>query len=63
MCALQVNLCIDHDPWTVDIGIMNNIIMFKLDSGAGVTVVSQTDFNDIFSDAQQPVLQKAEKPL
>ncbi|KAK0156520.1 hypothetical protein N1851_000189 [Merluccius polli] len=53
----------DTDPWTVDIGIMDKNVTFKLDSGADVTVVSQTVLNNIFSDTQQPVLQKAEKLL
>jgi hypothetical protein len=53
----------DADPWTVDIGIMDKDVTFKLDSGADVTVVSQTVLNNIFSGTQQPVLQKAEKLL
>ena len=53
----------DADPWTVDIGIMDKDVTFKLDSGADVTVVSQNVLNNIFSGTQQPVLQKAEKLL
>ena len=53
----------DADPWTVDIGIMDKDVTFKLDSGADFTVVSQNVLNNIFSGTQQPVLQKAEKLL
>ncbi|KAI3351849.1 hypothetical protein L3Q82_020244, partial [Scortum barcoo] len=44
-------------------GCLNALNTFKLDTGADVTVVSQAVFNNIFSNAKQPVLQKAEKPL
>lgn len=53
----------DADPWTVERDIMDKNNTLKLDTGADVTVVSQVVFNSIFSNAQQPVLQKAEKPL
>lgn len=53
----------DMDPWTVDVKIMDKTITFKLDTGADVSVVPQTVFNNIFSTAQQPHLLKAEKPL
>ena len=53
----------DKAAWTANIGIKNTTIKFKLDTGADVTAVSQTDMNRIFSGTQQPVLQKAERPL
>lgn len=53
----------DSDAWTVDIGIQEKSLTFKLDTGADVTVVSQSDFRNIFSNAEQPALQKPRKPL
>ena len=53
----------DKAAWTANIGIKNTTIKFKLDTGADVTAVSQTDMNRIFSGTQQPVLQIAERPL
>lgn len=53
----------DDDTWTVVIDVMDKNITFKLDTGADVTAPSQTEFNNIFSNSKQPVLQKAEIPL
>lgn len=53
----------DVNTWTADIDIMDKNITFKLDTGADVTAVSQTEFNNIFSNTQQPVLKRPEKPL
>ena len=53
----------DKAPWTTNIRIRNTTIRFKLDTGADVTAVSQTDINSIFSDTQQSVLPKVERPL
>lgn len=49
--------------YTADIKIMDRTIAFKLDTRVDVTIVSQTVFDNIFSNEKQPVLQKAEKPL
>ena len=35
----------DADPWTVDIGIMDKDVTFKLDSGADDTSVAKTVLN------------------
>lgn len=48
----------DDHTWTVVIDVMDKNITFKLDTGADVTAVSQTEFNNIFSNSKQPVLQK-----
>lgn len=51
----------DCDAWTVDISILDKLLTFKLDTGADVTVVSQSDLHNIFSNAKQLVLQKPDR--
>lgn len=50
------------DAWTTIIDIMGKNITFKLDTGADVNAVSQTVFNCLSPNAQQSLLQKAERP-
>lgn len=53
----------DDDKWTAVIDVMDKNITFKLDTGADVTAVSQTEFKNIFSNYKQPVPQNAGRPL
>lgn len=62
-CFFLGSVTSDAASWTIDVNIRDKNYTFKLDTGADVTAVSQTVFNSIFSDMQQPVLQEVEKPL
>ncbi|KAL7865994.1 hypothetical protein SRHO_G00112410 [Serrasalmus rhombeus] len=50
------------DPWMVDINIHDTRVMFKIDTGADVTVLPHTVFLNVFK-GNPPRLYKASKPL
>lgn len=51
----------ENTMWTADVEIKGKMLRFKLDTGADVTAISESDVKGLF--AGMPVLQKPEKPL
>ncbi|KAL6455308.1 hypothetical protein MHYP_G00362590 [Metynnis hypsauchen] len=52
----------EGDPWRVNIKVHNSNVTFKIDTGADVTVLPQSDFQKIFRK-NPPLVNKATKPL
>lgn len=52
----------DGEPWTVNIGIHDSSVMFKIDTGADVTVLPHAVFLEIYEN-NPPILRKSTKPL
>ncbi|CAI5638740.1 unnamed protein product [Oreochromis niloticus] len=53
----------DGQAWTAIIQVKDAKIAFKLDTGADVTVIADSDLSKIFANEHRPVLQQPEKPL
>ncbi|XP_030204757.1 uncharacterized protein K02A2.6-like [Gadus morhua] len=53
----------ENNMWAADVQIKGKVLKFKLDTGADVTAISDSDLKDLFPGAQMPVLHKPEKPL
>ncbi|XP_042072880.1 uncharacterized protein K02A2.6-like [Haplochromis burtoni] len=53
----------DGQAWTAIIQVKDAKITFKLDTGADVTVIADSDLSKIFANEHRPVLQQPEKPL
>ncbi|CAG5937763.1 unnamed protein product [Menidia menidia] len=51
------------NKWEVDVQIKEKRLKFKLDTGADVTAISESDLKDLYPGAQRPVLHEPEKPL
>lgn len=52
-----------NNMWAADVQIKGKVLKFKLDTGADVTAISDSDLRDLFQGAKMPVLHKPEKPL
>lgn len=52
----------DGEPWMVSIDIDDRRVPFKIDTGADVTVMPHTVFQDIYRDKNPPTLRKSTKP-
>lgn len=53
----------NNQAWTAEIQVRDTKMTFKLDTGADVTAIADTDLDKLFSKAEMPVLQQPEKPL
>lgn len=53
----------NNQAWTADIQVRDTKMTFKLETGADVTAIADTDLDKLFSKAEMPVLQQPEKPL
>lgn len=53
----------EGQAWTAIIQVKDAKITFKLDTGADVTVIADSDLSKIFANEHRPVLQQPEKPL
>lgn len=53
----------DNQAWTADIQVRDTKITFKLDTGADVTAIAESDLSKVFTKVKMPVLQQPEKPL
>ncbi|CAJ1061415.1 uncharacterized protein K02A2.6-like [Xyrichtys novacula] len=53
----------ENNMWAADVQIKGKVLKFKLDTGADVTAISESDLKDLFPGAQMPILNKPEKPL
>lgn len=57
------SIAADDEPWMADIDINDQTVQFKIDTGADVTVIPYSVFQEIYKHKNPPTLQKPRKPL
>lgn len=62
-CFFLGSLSKGSNAWTAGVLIKGKMLKFKLDTGADVTAISESDMRDLFTGGQMPPLYKPEKPL